>query len=466
MKLPLYQATLSNLDLGIVSLYLLAIVILGLTAGRGIRSLRHFAVANRSFGSFIVFATLSASFIGGGFTLGNAGKVYALGIFNIFALWGFGLKEILVACLLAPRMRRFPNAMSVGDIMESAFGTPAKVLTGVFGLFLCLAIVGAQVGAMGVVFSVFLNMNPLLGIFIGCGMLIVYSAFGGIRAVVFTDIVQFTVLVIGMPLVLVFGVIAAGGVGAVAEAVPADHLAVFGNIGWLAFGSLFLTFVLGEALVPPYMQRLMIGDPAKVARGTLYSGLLSFPFLAITGCIGLVALALAPDLENTNQAIPYVVASVVPIGLKGLVVAGIISVVMSSADSFLNSAAVAFCHDIVQPLRKKPLSQKAALLLARIATVVVGLLAIIIAVRIEGLLDILIYAYNFWAPVILIPLIAAFFGMRGSWKILFLAAAAGISANLGWSWLLNSPGGIDGLIVGVAANALVILIASRAGLAK
>ncbi len=452
---------MSSWDIAIVSVYLLIIVGLGLNAGRGVRTITHFSVAGRSFGSFVVFATLSASFIGGGFTLGNAAKVYSVGIMNILALWGFGLKEVLVATVLAPRMHRFPNALSAGDIMEASFGKAAKILTGVFGMFLCVAIVGAQVGAMGVVFSVFLGMSPLLGIAIGCGVLILYSTFGGMRAVVFTDIVQFVVLVLGMPLVLVFGVIAAGGVGAVLDAVPSTHLNPFGDVGWLAFASLFLTFMLGEALVPPYVQRLMIGDPAKVARGTLYSGLLSFPFLAITGCVGLVALVLVPDLENTNQVIPYVVAHYLPVGLKGLVVAGIISVVMSSADSFLNSAAVAFCHDIVQPLRKKPLSDRAALTLARVTTVVVGLSAIVFAVRIQGLLDILIYAYNFWAPVILVPLVVAFFGWRASWKLLFAAAFAGVASNLVWSWALHSPGGVDGLIIGVLANLAVMMFGLR-----
>lgn len=452
---------MSDLDFAIVAIYLAVILILGLNAGRGVRTITHFSVGERTFGSFIVFATLSASFIGGGFTLGNAAKVYSFGIVNILALWGFAVKEVLVATVLAPRMHRFPHALSAGDIMEVSYGKPAKILTGVFGVLLCVAIVGAQVGATGVIFSVFLGMDPLLGIAIGCGVLILYSAFGGIRAVVFTDIVQFVVLLIGMPLVLVFGVMAAGGFENVIKSVPPDHLKPFGDLGWMAFLSLFLTFMFGEAMVPPYVQRLMIGNPSEVAKGTLYSGLLAFPFLAVTGAIGLVALVLAPNLEDTNQVIPYVVAHYVPVGLKGFIVAGIISVVMSSADSFLNSAAVAFCHDVVQPMRKKPLSDKAGLTLARVTTVVVGVAAIIFAVKIKGLLDILIYAYNFWAPVILIPLVLAFFGWRSSWKVLFTAAFAGVLANLIWSWGLNSPGGIDGLIMGVLANAIVMGIGLR-----
>ena len=140
----------------------------------------------------------------------------------------------------------------------------------------------------------------------------------------------------------------------------------------LAFISLFLTFVLGETLVPPYVQRLFIGKDAKhVARGTMLSGIFSIPFFTIAGCIGLVALTIAPDLDP-NKSLPYVVNTVLPIGLKGLVIAGIISIVMSSADSFLNSAAIAFTHDVVKPLREENLSEKHELLLSKIVTLFVG----------------------------------------------------------------------------------------------
>ena len=73
------------------------------------KSLQDFSVSHRSYTSFVIFATLSASFIGGGFSIGNAEKVYRLGIANIVVLWGFSLKEILVARYIAPKMDNFPN---------------------------------------------------------------------------------------------------------------------------------------------------------------------------------------------------------------------------------------------------------------------------------------------------------------------------------------------------------------------
>ena len=445
----------------IVAMYLCGVLFLGLIASRGVKTLAGFSVAGRAYSSFIVFATLSASFIGGGFTMGNAEKVFLFGIGNIFALWGFSLKEILVASLLAPRMDRFANAVSVGDIMGESYGKPAKTIAGVFGVLLCTGIVGAQVGAMGYVFQLFLGIDRLWGILIGCGIVIGYAAAGGMKAVVFTDVLQFVLLGIGLPLTLFMGIDSVGGWQTMLNAVPADHFEILGNRNLLAFASLFLTFLLGETLVPPYVQRLLIGRTAvQIRRGTLWSGLLSIPFFAVTGLIGLVALALDSGLD-ANLALPFVVQQALPIGLKGLVVAGIISVVMSSADSFLNGAAVAFSNDVVNPLRRSPLSEKRQLILAKAVTVMVGVLAVVFAVKIESILDILIWTYNFWAPIIVIPLGAALFGVRAATWVFLAAAAAGLAGAAVWNLGMGAPGGVDGLIVGVLCNLGLFLLSYK-----
>ena len=447
-----------NIDNIIVLIYLALVLTIGLLAGRGIRNLAHFSVAGRSYSSMVVFATLSASFIGGGFTMGNAEKVFTWGIVNIFALWGFSLKEILVATFIAPRMDAFSDAISVGDIMEQAYGKTAKLVTGCFAVLLCAGIVGAQVGATGYIFELFLGIPRSWGIILGFGIVLLYATVGGMKAVVFTDLLQFVVLAVGIPLTLILGIQKAGGLEAIQAAVPPVHLSFLGPKGVWAFVSLFLTFVLGETLVPPYVQRLLIGrDAGHTARGTLYSGLFSIPFFAVTGGIGLVALTLEPGLDP-NLALPYVIKQVLPLGLKGMVVAGIIAVVMSSADSFLNGAAVAFSNDVVQPLRKKPLSDHQALILAKCTTLLVGALAIIFALKIKSILDILIYAYHFWAPVIVIPLAAAFFGIRAGTRVFLWGCGAGLLVMAVWNYLLHAPGGVEGLIVGVLANGLVFAI--------
>jgi solute:Na+ symporter, SSS family len=444
------------IDTIIVAVYLGFILLVGLRAGRGPENLEEYAVVERSYGSWVIFATLSASFIGGGFSTGNAEKVFRFGIVNIIGLWGFSLKEILVARYIAPKFVHFPSAISVGDVMATAYGTIGRVITGLCALFLCAGIVGAQVGAMGIVFNVFYGMDRLWGIGLGCGIVILYTTFGGMRAVVVTDVFQFAVLAIGMPLVLIFGVSYVGGLDALIAAVPPDRLTVpSGGFTWIEMVALFLVFMFGETLVPPYLQRLCIGKSAKeAARGTLYSGLFSIPFFAVTGLIGLVALAMDPS-QNANLAMAHVVVTVMPPVLKGLVIAAVISIVMSSADSFLNSASIAFINDVVQPLRSEPLAARPSLLLAKAVTFTVGVLSIVFTLAIESILDILIYAYTYWAPVVLVPLIAAIYGYRKGVSGFLAGGLAGICVALIWDNMLGQPGHIAGLVVGVFANLLV-----------
>lgn len=450
------------IDQVIIAIYLLGILALGLWSGRGIVSLEQYSVAGRSFRARVIFATLSASFIGGGFSIGNAEKVFLWGVVNIFALWGFSLKEILIAAFIAPRMGRFNKVISVGDIMEQDYGKTGKVITGFFSLLLCAGIVGAQVGGMGYIFHVFLDIPQVWGILIGCSIVIAYTVVGGMRAIVYTDIVQFTALGLAIPLTLYLGVQEVGGWAALKEITPAGHLEVPGPaMSTLAFISLFLTFVLGETLVPPYMQRLYIGKTARhTARGSLISGLFSIPFFAITGAIGLVALAMKPDLDP-NLALPFVIKEVLPVGLKGLVIAGMISIVMSSADSFLNAAAIAFTNDLVKPLRRTPMTAQGELRLAKIVTLGTGLLAVVFAIKIKSVLDILIYAYNFWAPIILVPLVGVLLGVRGTVRCLLGGAVAGAAGTIVWNQTLGPTTGVDGLIIGVFCNLVVFsLIAS------
>jgi len=443
----------------IIIIYLSLVLVIGMMAGRRISGLKEYAVAGKSFGALIIFATLSASFIGGGFSMGNAEKVFLVGISNIVALWGFSLKEILVAVFIAPRMRQYPDAISVGDIIEPHYGKTARIVTGILGVALCAGILGAQIGAMGYIFNLFIGIDRVAGILIGCGIVIAYATFGGMRSVIWTDVMQFLVLAAGIPLTLVYGISHAGGWNAIVSSIPDTHISLPsdpGNIAALA--ALFLTFLLGETLVPPYVQRLMIGkNEREVARGTLLSGLFSIPFFAVTGLIGIVALSLQPDL-NPNLAMPFVIQESLPPIAQGIVIAAIVSIIMSSADSFLNGAAIALSNDLVNPLRKQPLTPSAELLLARSTTLLTGVLSVLFALSIESILDILIYAYNFWAPTVLVPLGMAILGFKATPSRFFWSAAIGAAIALLWNTFLASPYGIDGLVIGCLANLAVFLM--------
>ncbi|MCS5712627.1 sodium:solute symporter family transporter [Candidatus Berkiella aquae] len=440
-----------TIDLAIMCAYFALILGVGIWVSKSVKSLDDFSTGNRSYGAAVIFATLSSSFIGGGFTTGLAEKVFTMGLVYVVALWGFSAKEILVATFIAPRMTPFKDAISVGDIMGQLYGRKAKILTGVASGIVCAGIAGAQFAAFGYILNVLTGADASFGIVLGTVIVVIYAALGGMKSVVANDVIHFCVLIVALPLVLLFGVKQAGGFSHIINTVPADHFSLLGSLPLLTVIGLFLNFFFGETLVPPYVQRLLIGRNFKeTAKGTLWSGLLSIPFFLLIGVVGLTALTLSPQLDP-NLALPYVINQVMPIGLKGLAIAGMMAVVMSSADSFLNAAAISITHDVLKPMSRDGLAPKVELFWSRIVTLIVGALGAIFALSTKSALDILLVAYNFWTPFILVPLVAGIFGFRASSTAFWWGCATGIGATCWWLLVMGETT-LNGAIIGIALN--------------
>jgi len=445
-----------SIDYVILSIILFITLCIGLYAGRNIKNIRSFAVGAQKYGFFTVFATLSASYIGGGYTFGISEKVFQFGIVSAFCLFGFSFQQILVSQFIVPRISPHRHCISAGDIMEKFYGKWGRILTGATGALVCMGITGAQVSATGYVFQLFLGIDQSIGILIGCSIVLIYSVFGGIKAVVATDVLQFCILIIAIPLAFLYGLSHIGSLDTLMATLPKNHLSFPGSLSWTEIISLSLSLLLGEALVPPYIQRLFIGKNTRITRlSILSSGLMSIPFFLIAGGLGLLSLSINPQL-NPHMSLPFVIDTVLPTGLRGFAVAGIICVIMSSADSFLNASAISIVHDIIKPLKKDVLSTHNELNLTRIATLLIGSGAIVFALCIQSVLDILLYSYMFWAPIILVPFIFGIFGHTISLKDLFWTSLCSCLSVVSWNVLLKNTG-FDGLVVGVFCSFIMFL---------
>ncbi|HWM40616.1 MAG TPA: sodium:solute symporter family protein, partial [Streptomyces sp.] len=286
-----------------------------------------------------------------------------------------------------------------------------------------------------------------------------YSSFGGAWAVIQTDMLQFVFLGVFIPVTLILALGEVGGPSGLVDSLPDAHLTFGGGYSTATFVGLFIAFLLGETLVPPYAQRTFSTPDSKHARrGFALTGIFSFLFYFVAATLGLVALALYPDIEP-DQAIPKLVMTLVPAGLVGLVVAALLAVVMSTASSYLNSASVAFVKDVYQPLVPGEISTKRKLSLERGLTLLVGTLATGFALVVPSIVDALIYAYSFWAPTIVIPLlIAVLFGSRSKPAAL-TAIVAGAAATLIWLVWFQEWTGLDPIVVGAAVNLVAFVIA-------
>ena len=446
-------------DVGIVIVYILVLVGMGLFGGRKVKGADDFAAADKKYGAPVIFASLAASYVGGGFSVGNAAAAFENGVGMTAALLGFGVVTVLVGKYIAPGVRRFQGVSSTGGIAAAAYGKGAGVLTGLCGFLCCAGVVGAQMEGMGVTLHTLLGVSPTVGVLIGCGVVLLYSTIGGMGAVIAADMVQFFLLALGMPLLLFAALSRAGGVGAVLAATPPSFFNPLNGRSGAAFLSLLLTMALGEALVPPYTQRLLIGKDLRAAsRGTVAAGLFSVPFFLITGLIGLTARALAVT-DNAADAMPRLILTVLPVGVRGLVMAAMVSILLSAADGFLNGAAVSLVQDVIVPLCPT-LSDKRRLFLLRVVNFLTGGAAVAAALLLPDVFGILTAAYACWAPLMVVPLAAALLGVRADGRTCFAAVCAGGATAVLWR-AIGSPLAVTGATVGTLANFLTFSLGAR-----
>jgi solute:Na+ symporter, SSS family len=447
---------MTPLDWILLAGYFALLILIGVQTMRRVKNPDDFAVAGNRIVWPVFFGSLAAAFLGGGASIGIAGATMRDGYVYMFAFCAFGIQTVLVGLFVAPRLKNYVGAHTLGDVMHEHYGKPARIVTGVLSLALCAGILGAQALAIGTVVNATLDVPTVPAVLIGMGVVVLYSSFGGAWAVIQTDMLQFVFLGVLLPVALLIGLDAVGGPSSLIDQVPAAHLTVMGDYTPLQFLTLFCALLLGETLVPPYAQRTFSTPDSRHARiGFTMAGFFSFAFYFTSASLGLIALVLYPNIE-TDQALPTVVMNLMPIGVLGLVIAALLAVVMSTASSYLNSTAVVLTKDIYQPLKMSPIPSSRKLTIERATSVIVGAAATIFALSVPTIVDALLYSYTLWAPTIIVPLFAAvLFGIRSAPAALS-GIAAGAIVTAVWQWVLPAPFGLDdGLIPGVLANLVV-----------
>ncbi|WP_046469622.1 sodium:solute symporter family protein [Allosalinactinospora lopnorensis] len=450
------------IDWAMLALYFAALIVIGVQTVRLVTSSHDYAVAGNRIVWPVLFGSLAASFLGGGASMGNASNTADQGYVYFFAFSAFALSAFLVGTFVAPHLKRYVHAHTVGDIMEAHYGRGSRLITGVLSLLVCTGILGAQALAVGVVINLTIGMAMVPAILIGMGIVVLYSTFGGAWAVIQTDMLQFVFLGLLLPVTLLIGLFQLGGAEGLFAAMPEGQTSLIGQFSAPVFIGLFLAFLLGETLVPPYAQRVFSTPDGRNARkGMMLTGAFSLLFYFVTATIGLVCLALFPDRIAGDQAIPTVVMELLPVGLTGLAIAALLAVVMSTASSYLNSCAIVFVKDVYKPFIHPGVSDRSRLALERVLTLVVGAGAILFAVSVPGIVDALLHSYSFWAPTIVIPLLAALLLRVRSAPAAWSAIISGGLVTYLWDWVIPAgakPGSLaewDGLVFGVLVNLAV-----------
>ena len=435
-----------NIDVMIVVGYLLLTLYIGIKSSKKITTFKEYAIGSGNFTIPVLTATLLATLLGTENLMGLSESVYSEGIIWILLFFGNSFRYILIANYISPRIHHYHGTLSAADIMGKMYTNKSRIVTAIVGTISSVGGIAAQIVAIGYLSQEFLGINAIVGIVVSASVIVIYSSMGGINAVAYTDVLQFIFLMVAVPVVSYFVFSKAGGVEGITQLMSLpkynSHFSIVSEKYsiWAVISLLVLFYVPGMS--PATAQRLLMadGDTKKAVKSMQATSFIGLPFHFMVGIIGLSAIILFPGIQ-ADLVFPTVVKQLLPVGVKGLAIAGILAVAMSTADSYLNVAAVFITNDIIKPL-KPNVSDKILLSSTQLITFILGIAAITVAIYFNNIIDIILTFEGFWAAIVEIPLIFGILKFRASSKTFIRAAITGGSIHI--IWLLFSLENITG----------------------
>lgn len=444
--------------------YMVFLIGVGAIRSRGVENQEDFSVAGRQLGTFVLFGTMLATWIGTGSIFGNAGKVYEVGI-SAWILPLGGLAGILGLSFLAARARRFP-AITVQDILETRYNKWARVLGVITLVLTATTIVSYQYRAAAAVLNLALpNLDFKLAVVIVAAFIIIYTALAGMFSVAYTDLVMGVTMIIGILITLPYIYFKAGGYSGIAAALPAEHLQFFGPIGWLQAIGLVLPaglLVLGDANM--YQRFFSARSEGMARRATiwLFVGVAYMELMIIFTAWSASAIEWqGGELERPGRVIAYVARDHLPVWLGAAVLTTIMAIIVSTAISYLLVPATALVRDLYQRFINPKASEKRLVWLLRGLVIALGTIAFVISTYSEKFLEVALRAYTIYGTGITPSLVAALTWKRATTQGAVSSIALGVATTLIWEFGgLGASTGVDPVIPAIALSVLTLVVVS------
>ncbi|MGR3496904.1 sodium:solute symporter [Citreimonas sp.] len=346
------------IDYTIVLIYFVAIIGHGIYVSRKLDSgADSYFLAGRSLPWYLIGFSLFASNMSGSSFVGLMGGSYANGVVIFNYEWTAAFVLILFAIFILPSYLR-AKISTVPEFLEERYDVRSRRA---FSLFTILAILfidtAGALYAGGLVIS---NVTGYLNLWTAVAVLAlvagIYTILGGLSAVVVTDTVQAILLIIGAGALFWIGLNEIGGWQELFVGIPEEkkHLILPASDDFLPWTGLWGVVLLGFYYwsINQFVVQRTLGakDLREGQIGALFAGFLKLPNLFLMILPGLIALKLYPDLETPDLAFPTLAFELMPIGIRGLIMAALIAAIMSSLDSAMNSASTLVVKDFVQPI--------------------------------------------------------------------------------------------------------------------
>ncbi len=455
-------------DFIVFGFYFIGILAVGLYFYKQNTSREDFYVGGRSISAGHVGLSIAATDVGGGFSIGLGGLGFTMGLAGTWLLFTGLVGAWLAAVLTVPKLKKldmqyglftFPDFLALKYNRNVA--TIAALISGIgyLGFTSGQILAGGKLAAASV-FSTITWADPLFFSLVVMALIVViYTAMGGLKAVIYTDTVQWIVLLSGLLFLgFPFAYYKLGGWKIISSALPDSHFSLT-NISGITLVNWSFSIIPIWFIAMTLYQRVYASRDVKQAKKAFFiAGIFEYPMLAFVGVgLGMLARVAFPE-SDPESALPMLLTKVLPIGVAGFVLAAYFSAVMSTADSCLIASSGNFLNDIFSEKLKKHTSQS-LIRFSQLVTLIIGVLAFLLATYFTSVLSIVLHSYSFMVSGLLVPTLFAYFSKYTSSKAAMVSMVGGGSLTLFLIFInLKLPFGLDPTIFGISASFALYLI--------
>lgn len=441
------------------------------------KSTEDYYVGSRSIKASHVGLSIVATDVGGGFSIGLGGVGFTMGLAGSWLLFTGLIGAWLTAVFVIPRIKRLDNKhkfFTYPDFLRHRYNGKVALVAalisgiGYLGFTGAQLLAGAKLASATILQSNPFGMDPVIfALIVIAAITIMYTVIGGLKAVIYTDTVQWIILLTGLIFITIpFTLYEIGGIAALKENLPASHFSLT-NIEPVTFINWMITIIPIWLIGMTLYQRMYACKDEKQAKKAWYiAGLFEYPIMAFTGVfLGMCARVVFPEAEK-EMALPMLIRDVLPMGITGIVIASYFSAIMSTADSCLMASSGNFVNDIIERYIIKNVSTKGSIRMSMVATLIIGTLAVVMAAQFNTVLDAILYAYAFMVSGLFVPTLGAYFWKRSSSAGAFAGMlSGGILTLLLSTSVLPLPArlasyGLESSVYGIFTSAVVFVAVS------
>lgn len=464
------------IDLTIFVVYMLGMLGFGIYFLKRNKDADDYYVGGRNMSSLHVGLSVVATDVGGGFSIGLGGLGFTMGISGSWMLFTGLIGAWMAAVFLIPKVKGnpvFDTAYTFPEVFKHYFNARVALIAGIISAIGYAGFTSSQILAGAkLAQGTFADLDLQAALYIMGTIAVVYTVMGGLKAVIYTDTVQWTILMLGLIFIGVpISYTAVGGWETISTAVEPEMLSMT-NVSWQDAVYWAVTIIPIWFVGMTLYQRIYACNDEQTAKRAWYlAGLFEWPIMAFMGvALGLFAKVGAAegmfeylgaaDVSDTDPetGLPMLLRTVLPVGLMGIMMSAYFSAILSTADSCLMASSGNVVSDIIGHFRDMDPDSSSFLRFSQITTLIIGILAVLIASFMTNVLDLMLYSYAFMVSGLFVPVLGALFWKKSSSKGAISAMILGgaTTAILEWQGT-ELPAELDPNVFGITASALVFV---------